>query len=505
MEKHIQSLMVLVAITFFVACTSENSETVENESNTKLMTFTATQDGAEAGTKAALAVDKKTINWEAEDKISVLYGTANQKFTLTSGEETSTATFQGSAETSDTYTAVYPYCSSAKLESDGTVSGITLPATQTATPNGFDRSAALMIAKSDNTTLLFKNVVGYVKVMPKFECSQIILSAAGGNEYIAGKGTLSYNSEAPTITFSSDQSTSITLKPSNGESTITAGTYYIAVPAVALNAGWSISFTTTSDSKIYTRKGSNPITFTRNKVINLGEFDLTATYWELEKNGEVPAEKQIDMGEITVNETRYRLICAQNNLTATGLAANDYDYGDYFAWGATEPWYESLSPLEWKTDKARGYTEDNCPTYGNNHYVDVISLGGETVYRLMSTHDAARILLGGDWQMPTKEIWEALNSLTNYSWDFTTHNSINGYSVKSNSTNQSIFLPAAGYIEGTQYQNSGQFGYYWSSSTTVYGTNAYSLQLGSSILTNSDQPREHGHSIRPVRLIKIEQ
>lgn len=500
MEKHIQSLMALVAITFFVACTSENNETVENESNTKLMTFTATQVRGEAGTKAALASDCKTINWEQDDKISVLYDIANQEFTLTDGVGTNTATFQGSAETSDTYTAVYPYCSSAKLESDGTVSGITLPATQTATPNGFDKSAALMIAKSNNTSLSFLNAVGYVKVTPKFDCSQIILSAAGGNEYIAGKGTLSYNSEAPTITFSSDQSKSITLKPANGESTIAAGTYYIAVPAVTLNAGWSISFTTTSDSKIYTRKGSNPITFTRNKVINLGEFKLAETYWT------VPAEKQIDMGLIiTENGTDYKVIFAQSNLTATELAANDYDYGDYFAWGATEPWYESLSPsIVWKTDKA-GYTEGNCPTHGNNDYVDVISSGDNTVYRLMSTHDAARVILGGDWQMPTKEIWEALNSLTNYSWDFTTHNSINGYSVKSNSTNQSIFLPAAGYIEGTQYQNSGQFAYYWSSSTTVYGTNAYSLQLGSSILTNSDQPREHGHSIRPVRLIKIEQ
>lgn len=499
MEKHIQSLMALVAITFFVACTSENNETVENGSNPKLMTFTATQDEGEAGTKAALASDCKTINWEQDDKISVLYGTANQEFTLTGGAGTSSATFQGSAATADSYTAVYPYCSSAKLESEGTVSGITLPATQTATPNGFDKSAALMIAKSDNTTLLFKNAVGYVKVMPKFECSQIILSAAGGNEYIAGKGTLSYNSEAPTITFSSDQSKSITLKPANGESTISAGTYYIAVPAVNLNAGWSISFTTTSDSKIYTRKGSNLITFTRNKVINLGEFEKTGAYWT------VPAEKQIDMGEITVNGTRYRLICAQSNLTATGIAANDYDYGDYFAWGATEPWYKSLSPsIVWKTDKNGGYTQGNCPTYYSNTYVDVISSGGNTVYRLMSTHDAARIILGGDWQMPTKEIWEALNS-SNYSWTWTTQGDHAGYSIKNNtSTNQSIFLPAAGYLDGIQHQSPGQFGYYWSSSTTVYGTNAYSLQLGSSILTNSEQPREHGHSIRPVRLIKIE-
>ena len=490
MEKHIQSLMVLVAITFFVACTSENSETVENESNTKLMTFTATQDGAEAGTKAALAVDKKTINWEAEDKISVLYSIANQKFTLTSGEETSTATFQGSAETSDTYTAVYPYCSSAKLETDGTVSGIVLPATQTATLNGFDKSAALMIAKSNNTYLSFLNAVGYVKVMPKFDCSQIILSAADETAVLAGTGKLSLNSEdSPTLDFTSSTNKFYSIKLTGTISSDNA--YYIAVPAVTLNAGWSISFTTTSDSKIYTRKGSNPITFTRNKVINLGEFEKTGAYWT------VPADKQIDMGEIAVNETRYRLICAQSNLTATGIAANDYDYGDYFAWGATEPWYESLSPLEWKTDKDGGYTQGNCPSYQNGYYDDSGIL--------LINYDAARIILGGDWQMPTKEIWEALKKTSNYSWTWTTQNSYNGYSVKSNSTNQSIFLPAAGYFSCDNRESLDVFGYYWSS-TTDYSETAYSIKLDSSqtSLLNSEW-RYFGHSIRPVRLIKIEQ
>ncbi len=487
--------MALVAITFFVACTSENSETVENESNTKLMTFTATQDRGEAGTKAALASDCKTINWEQDDKISVLYGTANQEFTLTGGAGTSSATFQGSAATADSYTAVYPYCSSAKLESEGTVSGITLPATQTATRNGFDKSAALMIAKSNNTSLSFLNAVGYVKVMPKFDCSQIILSAADETAVLAGTGKLSLNSEdSPTLDFTSSTNKSYSIKLTGTISSDNA--YYIAVPAITLNAGWSISFTTTSDSKIYTRKGSNPITFTRNKVINLGEFDLTATYWELEKNGKVPAEKQIDMGLIiTENGTDYKVIFAQSNLTATGLAVNDYDYGDYFAWGATEPWYKSLSPSTvWKDNKTGGYTQDNCPSYQNGYYDD---LG-----ILLINYDAAQQILGGDWQMPTKEIWEALNS-SDYSWEFITPNSINGYLVKSISTSQTVFLPAAGYFDNETIVYSNQIGYYWSSTSNYY-ENAFNLKLDNSTHAFTTEWRYFGHSIRPVRLIKIE-
>ena len=31
-------------------------------------------------------------------------------------------------------------------------------------------------------------------------------------------------------------------------------------------------------------------------------------------------------------------------------------YGDYFAWGETEPYYSSQTPLTWKTGKETGYS-----------------------------------------------------------------------------------------------------------------------------------------------------
>ena len=39
------------------------------------------------------------------------------------------------------------------------------------------------------------------------------------------------------------------------------------------------------------------------------------------------------------------------------------DYGDYFAWGETEPYYYSLSPLVWKEGHEEGY-------WGGNSYFD---------------------------------------------------------------------------------------------------------------------------------------
>ena len=209
MKKYIQSMMAFAAIVSFASCSSEdNNTTIENESATKVMTFTATQEGDEQSTRAAISTsDSKVINWQEGDQISIFDGKTNNQFTLKNGAGTKSATFQGVAASAETYTAVYPYQSEATL-SGTSVEKVTLKATQNATANSFDKEAALMIAEGgDGNTLNFKNAVGYVKVKPRFACSKIVLTA---NEDIAGKCTLSYGDDMPSITFTSGQS-SITL------------------------------------------------------------------------------------------------------------------------------------------------------------------------------------------------------------------------------------------------------------------------------------------------------
>ena len=317
MKKYIQSMMAFAAIVSFASCSSEDNTTIENESATKVMTFTATQEGDEQSTRAAISTsDSKVINWEEGDQISLLYSSENKQFTLTDGAGSTLGKFSGEAEQSTSYTAVYPYQENASL-SGNDFTNVTLPATQTATYNSFDKNAALMMAKSDNTTLEFKNAVGYVKVKPRFACSKIVLKAAGASEYLAGMCTLSYGDGMPSIAFTSEQSTSITLSGN-----ITANTaYYIAVPAVTLSAGWSISFTDNTGD-VYTRTGSKEIEFKRNTIINLGEFSRTDNNLKLTltQNGNVPADKQVDMGVFTIGDKNYRVIFATSNLTKNGLA-----------------------------------------------------------------------------------------------------------------------------------------------------------------------------------------
>ena len=102
------------------------------------MTFTATQE-SNVGTRSALN-GSNGVDWQTNDKISVFDGTGaenNQKFTLIG--DVKDGKFSGNASATATkFTAVYPYTVGAQLESDGSVSGIELPAEQTATPNSFD-------------------------------------------------------------------------------------------------------------------------------------------------------------------------------------------------------------------------------------------------------------------------------------------------------------------------------------------------------------------------------
>lgn len=505
--------MAFAVIVSFASCSSEDNTTIENESATKLMTFTATQESDGASTKATLDTNGKTINWEKDDKIKIYDGTETHSLTLKGEGGSSTGTFQGEANENGSYTAVYPYYDSMTI-TDGSASGVNLPANQTPTANSFDKNAALMMAKSTNTTLSFKNAVGYVKVTPKFACSKIVLQAAVASEYLAGKCTLSYdnNTDIPSITFTSEQSTLITL---SGD--ITANTaYYIAVPAVTLSAGWSISFTDNTGD-VYTRTGSKEIEFKRNTIINLGEFSRTDNKLKLtlSQNGNVPADKQVDMGVFTINEINYRLIFTKSNLKKEGyLAEKEYDFGDYFAWGATEPWCtaytrtvaggvvtvtatewnnsQRYNKYDWSTVPFRNGTNYNCSQYtGDGNVLDM-------------EYDAANVILGGKWKLPTKDIWMKLYDIENYEWELTTKEGYNGYQVTSKTDNtKTIFLPAAGRVEGEVFNGVGSYSFYWSGSA-LSNTSAYGLSfsLGDAPTNAQDsRNRYYGFPVRPVRLV----
>lgn len=191
-----------------------------------------------------------------------------------------------------------------------------------------------------------------------------------------------------------------------------------------------------------------------------------------------------------------------------------WDYGDYFAWGETEPYYEAgyaqVDTLaHWKNGKSDGYSWSsykycngsyntttkycNNSSFGNNGFTDSNTT-------LDPGDDVAHVVWGGSWRMPTNEEFTEL--LNNCTWTQTTQNGVNGYLVTSNKsgyTDSSIFLPSAGSRYGTSLYNVDSVGGYWSSSlVTDYPSEAWNLLFSSDVRSTYCYDRFIGRSVRPV-------
>ena len=164
------------------------------------------------------------------------------------------------------------------------------------------------------------------------------------------------------------------------------------------------------------------------------------------------------------------------------------EYGGYYAWGETE----EKSNYDVSTYKWCNVSCGTLTKYCTNS--DYGTVDNKTV--LDPEDDVAHVKWGGDWRMPTtEEQRELLNECT---WEWTTLNSVNGYKVTGPNGNN-IFLPAAGYRDGTDVDFRGDIGLYWSGS--LYSNRsffAYNLCFLDRSYDWDYDSRYFGLSVRPV-------
>jgi hypothetical protein len=163
-------------------------------------------------------------------------------------------------------------------------------------------------------------------------------------------------------------------------------------------------------------------------------------------------------------------------------ASSPEEYGDYFAWG--------------ETSTKETYDKDNCPTYGLS-YSELQSQGYiDSEGNLTAQYDAATANWGGSWRMPTNEEQEEL--LGNCTWEWTTQNGVNGYKVTGPNGN-SIFLPPAGYRDGSSLNYAGSCGGYWSSTLRdIPYANLLDFRSSNRGMGSSYDGRYVGWSVRSV-------
>ena len=143
-------------------------------------------------------------------------------------------------------------------------------------------------------------------------------------------------------------------------------------------------------------------------------------------------------------------------------ATTPEEYGDYFAWGETEPKDE----YSWSTYKYCNGSSTTMTKYCTGSEYGTVD--NKTVLELED--DAANINWGGNWRMPTKTEQDELRDTNNCTWEWITQNGVNGYKVTSKVNGNSIFLPAAGYYYSTLV-GVGSEGYYWANNLLSSNSN----------------------------------
>lgn len=185
--------------------------------------------------------------------------------------------------------------------------------------------------------------------------------------------------------------------------------------------------------------------------------------------------------------------------------------GRYYGWGET---YEHRSSegerkyrsYDWPTYKWCNYPSGNIgvpPSY-IKYFSDPVH-GSNPDYKteLDLEDDAAHVVLGGEWRMPTAQEFEELKATKNnagYKWEWKTIDSVEGMEITYLKNGSSIFLQASGYKYSDQQDVFNEsMGHYWSSTKVEDNDHrAKSYVFGAFQQYKLDDYRCYGCNIRPV-------
>ena len=177
-------------------------------------------------------------------------------------------------------------------------------------------------------------------------------------------------------------------------------------------------------------------------------------------------------------------------------ASKPEEYGSYFAWGETVGYFGGKTTFNWSTYKWCNGSYGTQTKYNTSSSYGTVDNKTE----LELADDAAYVNWGKQWRMPSHEQFEELINSNYTNTTLTYWNGVVGLVITSKKNGNSIFLPAAGYRDGTSLDYAD--GLYWSRTlSTDDPDHAWCLGFGRSLFHTSiyDYDRYYGQSVRPVR------
>ena len=475
----------LAAITAGCNDIKESAESVSFPE--KEIVLTATREGLAPGTRS-FRLDDGSVWWSPNEEVSVFYGSGSgggSKFVSMNTSIAETVELQGSIQMTGSgkaFWAVYPY--SEDNYCDGSSITTVIPSSQTGVEGNFSDNSFPAMAKGNSTSLPFWNICGGIKFFVSRTDIKSVSIKGNNNEILAGKVKVAFSQDGkPEVVEVIDGKTEVSLNAPDGAFKV-GKYYYITLLPASINGGFTMTFMT--ESEIGSFESKNKQTVKRSTFGVLKNIDAKVTEWE----SNVVEPEAVDLG-LSVKWATF-------NVGAT----KPEEYGDYFAWGETEP----KSNYNWSTYKFRD-SGDSWENVTFNKYCTRSSrwdgsepMDDKTV--LDPVDDAAQVNWGGRWRIPTKtECDELINNCT---WTWTSNYNGTGVagrvvtSKRSGYADNSIFLPAAGW-RGNAIFEIGSTGFYWSSSLyTDVPCTAWYVDFVSGGVGRLNLDRLFGFSIRPV-------
>ena len=450
MNKFFKTTTALLTLSALVACgedaAMEDSLNLSNGKTLESISITGKDFQVDGATRSSVVINNAGVNflWEEGDVVGIFPDKGDQvSFAMDEGAGMQTATFNGGGwalKASSTYAAYYPHNF---YNRDLTAIPVSYEGQKqsgnnsTAHLGAYDFMAASVTTPSNGAVAFDMQHMGaLVMLQAELDEDKTLTNVAlkvSAPAFVEA-GTIDLTAMNPHIT--STASTNIHNIPlenftvaSNETSTI----YFMLAPTNL--EGETLEITLSDEDGEYIKfeaAGKNIVAGTA--------YAYTLTNGE--KLNTIP-EYAVDLGLPSGT------LWADRNVGADAPEA----YGDYFAWGETEP----KDHYDWSTYKWYNNSETTLTKYCTDSYDGTVD--NKTVLDLED--DAAYVNMGAAWRMPTLAEQEELKN--NCTWTWTTQNGVEGCKVTGPNGN-SIFLPPAGYRSNSGLNNAGSGGYFWSSS-----------------------------------------
>ena len=269
--------IVLTAVLFAVSCNNMEAEqwlensSIQEGNNVLEATLEGKTDNSRT-TMSKLTNGVYKTYWSQSDKVGVfINGVGNASmYQLIAGEGTTQAAFKGYG-IGESYIGLYPFEMCDRLKEN--MLTINLPSEQTYAENSYGPNSFPMIAKSNTSSLEFKNLCAVLRIsmIGHQNVKSIVFAANDPHTYVSGKASIDVNNALTPTLEMQDGSVEVTLNCNGlGLNPEKETDFHIVLPAQVYKGGFTLTINT-STGKMYKTIKSD-VTLERSQIRKLKTF-----------------------------------------------------------------------------------------------------------------------------------------------------------------------------------------------------------------------------------------